>query len=1309
MSKIIYSLRNIKDRIRANLTIKTQNILFYVALFLIVFLSIFVRASTITSGTNLIKAFDPWIQYYNAEFLNNHSLFEYFNWHDFKSWYPDGYRRANLRPGLTFTVVIIYKALTFLGIPVSLYNICFYFPAFMGGMTVLAMYFLGTELLDRRCGLLAAFFLAFSPGHMGRTVAGFFDNETIGVFATLMTFFFFLKAMRTGKISFSVLAGLFSGYLGLSWGGFRFVFLIIPIVVLILILIKKYNGKVFIAFIGTEGVGLIITALEFNYNYSEIFSSIEVGGIVLAMVLLTFFHLIYTKRFEYPKFFNGLINSIKWGIIPGFLIVAVIIWAFPDLIPFGFGSRFQSILSPLIRDQLHLVASVAEHMPSSWSVYYNNILIPMMLIPLGVYFAFKRLESPEIFLLLFLFTLFYFTGSMIRIILLFAPAAALMGAYGLAHVLKIYGSFYGEEKSAVRRKRKRQLRGKQTVGNTEVLAVYFIISILCIVQVVHAGNTAVTQLRTSQLSPGDQIHDWEESLTWMKTNLEGTSVVVSWWDYGYWLTPIGNVTTVNDNNTHNGTRIGLTGMGFMQTNELYSAEIFRKLKADYVLVYFGFWTGLGGDEGKWPWMVRICNDHYEKYKTMGLEKDNWAEDSVFKESNYVNTSAGSTVYRKDWFDSQLVRLMFYGEPTNPQAAPEGSLSRNFANRVNSEKDDAGNLWVTHIPTNSLYDFKVFEPVYISRNHLVKLYKVDYTALDSSFNINEPNINTEGYGTFKIHNTGEKDIQISDVLVNGISHEFTMGVGASSQILEENEEKMVWIDTGLEDSQFEENDVVNITVEAQTEGVGGKQISFTNSTRSFFVKEGASGDIKINRENSVVFYNESSNFLEANLEVENTGQSTVLLNNIYTNNQSNNFAANETNFISGTPVLESGTKALVHLTNISRNFNVSTNYYSLGVSTARGYRDETIFSENYQNYKLSIIDQQRIISSELSLTTDSLLRDQIPTDLTKNYASVNSDGSAKLQFTIKNTGNKMFGLDTPNLFHKDSMEAVDNEKYDWRTTDEDYLLSPGEEKTVIIESLEDNIFEIDEEIIIYMTGSDFEGEIKATDLGFIHTIKSKSDFNIIENVQNSSVSHILADETGQILIKNTGNEAITLDTNTLNLNGTEVSNIRFEGGDASLGLQEAALISFDIPNLKINKSNSILLDVNATDPLKAQINNYEFTAKVNLPESPNKYNIELVNGDTGLITEDATQKLNIELENTGTEALNIDSVYINGTYIDISNFEQTDFSLAAGETGSFTIAESDLDDLIGFSLGSGDKIKILARTEEGAEDEEIDTV
>ena len=77
----------------------------------------------------------------------------------------------------------------------------------MGGASVLVSYFIGKEVLDKKCGLFFAFFMAFNVGFMQRTTAGFFDNETVGVFGTLMTVLFYLKAMRTGRITHSILGG----------------------------------------------------------------------------------------------------------------------------------------------------------------------------------------------------------------------------------------------------------------------------------------------------------------------------------------------------------------------------------------------------------------------------------------------------------------------------------------------------------------------------------------------------------------------------------------------------------------------------------------------------------------------------------------------------------------------------------------------------------------------------------------------------------------------------------------------------------------------------------------------------------------------------------------------------------------------------------------------------------------------------------------------------------------------------------------------------------------------------------------------
>ncbi|MHA2269783.1 MAG: hypothetical protein ACXAB8_18465, partial [Promethearchaeota archaeon] len=70
MVKIIASLRNFRDRIRTSISLKTRNVLFFVAIFLVVTLAILVRISPVFRGPRLIKAFDPWIQWYNSEYLS---------------------------------------------------------------------------------------------------------------------------------------------------------------------------------------------------------------------------------------------------------------------------------------------------------------------------------------------------------------------------------------------------------------------------------------------------------------------------------------------------------------------------------------------------------------------------------------------------------------------------------------------------------------------------------------------------------------------------------------------------------------------------------------------------------------------------------------------------------------------------------------------------------------------------------------------------------------------------------------------------------------------------------------------------------------------------------------------------------------------------------------------------------------------------------------------------------------------------------------------------------------------------------------
>ncbi len=1291
MVKILTSIRNFRDRLRTSISVKVSNILFFLAIFLLVTLAIIIRCSPLIRGVTLIKAFDPWIQWYNAEYLNTHSIYEYFNWIDYKSWYPQGIPRGGLRPGLTFAVVILYNIFHFFGIPISLYNICFFFPAFMGGITVLVIYFLGKEIDSRATGLFAAFFLAFNPGYLQRTTAGFFDNETIGVFATLMAFLFFLKAIKTGKFSHSVIGGIFLGYLSLSWGGYQFVFFLIPLISVVLILTKKYNENILMSYAGVEGTGLLIFSLYLKFNYQNFFSELDLGGIFLFTIILIVFHIIHTKKGEHPNLYNNLINFIKWGFIPTVLIVAVIIWVAPEIIPFGFGLRFWTILNPLLRGQVALVASVAEQMPSAWSVFYYNTLIPLVLVPLGIYFCFKRLNAADIFVILFIILMYYFTGSMIRIILIFAPAAALAGAYGLVSVLKIFGSFIGEKKAGVSRKRQRQLKG--TLGSSESFAVYLIVGVLCIAQVSHTSQIAITQMSFAQMAPGGFIHDWEEALTWMKYNLKGTDVVVSWWDYGYWLTPVGNVTTVNDNNTKNATRIGLTGMAMMQSNEIYSAKAFRALKADYVLVYFGFlYTGLGGDEGKWTWMVDICNDHYADYLHKGMEEDNWAEDAVFDINEYHNTTTG---YMGDkWFESQLVKFMFWGETTST-STDLNDLEKNYADQINKRTDDDGDLWVTHIPENGAYDSIVFIPQYFSLLHLVKLYKIDYTALDSHFVIKNSEVFENGYATFKLVNTGTKDLLINKVDINGVDYPFVMGT--EDNTVEQGSEKLVWVD--MTDANLEKDDVANITVTAQSEALYARTFEFTNSTSNFFVKEAVEGAININKENSIVIQKDSSS-VDIYLEVENIGDSVEVLDRFYATEDTidNRFNQETITYLEGSSVLGPTEKAYVKIENADIDFFPIKKYNKIGVATQHNISDEVLFTSNKESFSLSILSEERIISPEVLAALNSNYRKNIPIDFDNSYAYTYDNGSTILTVRIKNTGDIIFGLDS--IYLTESL--IDVNINDFYTQSGKLNLESNKEDVIIIDATDYVSGEVNEEILICVTGS--FGTTVASDIGYIHTIRDQEDIQIIESIDGTAVSYINANETGTLLIKNTGDTPVTLENviinSTITLDCSNLNEIEFLYGDASLDIQECALITFNIPTLQINKSDDVVVKITTTSTAEYETT---FSAIVD-----NEYFNITINPDVTRI-DLSDNEVTIKIINNGKLNMTVDSIYINETYIPLNiyfSFEDgTSYEIARlGGSITITMTVNDLKLLIGVDpLNVDDNLIILVRTIEGAED------
>ena len=62
--------------------------------------------------------------------------------------------------------------------------------------------------LIQGAGLVAASFIAIVPGYISRSVAGSYDNEGIAIFCMLLTYYLWIKSVKTGQIYWAALCSI---------------------------------------------------------------------------------------------------------------------------------------------------------------------------------------------------------------------------------------------------------------------------------------------------------------------------------------------------------------------------------------------------------------------------------------------------------------------------------------------------------------------------------------------------------------------------------------------------------------------------------------------------------------------------------------------------------------------------------------------------------------------------------------------------------------------------------------------------------------------------------------------------------------------------------------------------------------------------------------------------------------------------------------------------------------------------------------------------------------------------------------------
>lgn len=682
---------------------KQETLLKLSILSLAAILSFATRLFSVLRFESVIHEFDPYFNYRTTRFLAEEGFYKFHNWFDDRAWYPLGrIIGGTIYPGLMVTSAILYHLMWLVNITIDIRNVCVFLAPFFSSLTTIITYLLTKELKDSGAGLVAASMIAIVPGYISRSVAGSYDNEAIAIFCMLLTYYMWIKAVKTGSILWATMTALAYFYMVSSWGGYVFLINLIPIHVLTLMITGRFSHRIYVAYSTLYCVGTILSMQISFVGFQPVQSSEHMLalGVFGLCQLHSFIDYIRSKmsQEDFEILFKALVVTAASVSVAAFGILTIT----GKIAPWT--GRFYTLLDPsYAKNHIPIIASVSEHQPTSWSSFYFDLQILVFLFPAGLYFCFSKLSDANIFLILYGVTSIYFAGVMVRLMLVLAPVMCILSGIAVSAMLTTYMKQVDPNKNVDKKAKKLE---SNFVMKSEIATVFIgLMTFLLITYTFHCtwvtseAYSSPSIVLSARTHDGSQIifDDFREAYYWLRMNTPEDARVMSWWDYGYQITAMANRTILVDNNTWNNTHISRVGQAMASTEDK-AYEIMRELDVDYVLVIFGGVVGYSSDDiNKFLWMVRI-----------GGSTD---RGSHIKESDYYSPS-GEFRVDKEGSPTLLNCLMYkmcyyrFGQVYSEGGKPPGY------DRVRGAEIG-----------NKDFELDVLEEAYTTEHWLVRIYKV----------------------------------------------------------------------------------------------------------------------------------------------------------------------------------------------------------------------------------------------------------------------------------------------------------------------------------------------------------------------------------------------------------------------------------------------------------------------------------------------------------------------------------------------------------------------------------------------------------
>eukprot|EP00823_Brevimastigomonas_motovehiculus_P005613 TRINITY_DN417_c0_g5_i1.p1 TRINITY_DN417_c0_g5~~TRINITY_DN417_c0_g5_i1.p1 ORF type:complete len:744 (-),score=196.74 TRINITY_DN417_c0_g5_i1:248-2479(-) len=704
---------------------KNSILLTWLILGLTYILAFSVRLFSVLRYESIIHEFDPYFNYRTTKYLVNEGFYAFHNWFDDAAWYPLGrIIGGTIYPGLMATAAFVYRVLHAVNLTVDIRNVCVLLAPWMASNTTLVTFGLAKEIKNTATGLVAAAMIAVVPGYISRSVAGSYDNECVAIFALVLTFYTWVKAVKNGSMFWGGMCALSYFYMVSAWGGYIFIINLIPIHVLVLLICGSYSSRIYVAYCSFYVLGTLMAMLIPFVGFQPVRSSEHMAAAGMFALLQLY------GLFTYLRARVSLALNRQTILYAFSLALFILIGLISILRALGYVSswtgRFFCLLDPTYaKEHIPIIASVSEHQPTTWGSFFFDLHIIVFLMPAGLYLSFRRLSDSDIFIILYGLFSVYFAGVMVRLMLVVSPAACVLAAIAISDIyetfmpviikmMKVGGptlstststSSSSSSSSSTGGRRAKKGTDEDIEITTQIISTVIVIFLTYLLCAFHFHSTWVTSEAYSSPSivlsakqpDGSKVifDDFREAYHWLSMNTPVSSKIMSWWDYGYQITAMANRTVLVDNNTWNNTHIATVGKMMSSTEEV-AYPIMRSLDVDYVLVIFGGVLGYSSDDiNKFLWMVRIGGGVYPEI----VEKNYFTPKGEFR----VDRDGSKTL-----LNSLMYKLCYYkfGQIQTEQGKPSGW------DRVRSVEIGRKD-----------FELEYLDEAFTSEHWLVRIYKV----------------------------------------------------------------------------------------------------------------------------------------------------------------------------------------------------------------------------------------------------------------------------------------------------------------------------------------------------------------------------------------------------------------------------------------------------------------------------------------------------------------------------------------------------------------------------------------------------------